>query len=214
MRATNLQSRRGTGGVRCAARLWLAGLALFAGGVFGCADPAAPKVALLHSGSFTNRSEAEGDDTRPEIELHAARIWEGDLSGPWLYAEQSEVTAAEMPFRQRVYRFESLGGGSVRRHAYLLPSPHTFAGWWRTPGRFDDGLSPTDLDLVDDEAITLDYSPRAGGWVGLTLGEGAEGLDAGSRRRLIVTSDELVVFDGGVSGADEERFELTRRDID
>ncbi|MEO0733547.1 MAG: chromophore lyase CpcT/CpeT [Bacteroidota bacterium] len=125
------------------------------------APAVAPELAALKtamSGSFDSSAQASADDSYYNIVLHMQPIWT-ERPGHYLYVEQAVASAADAPYRQRVYRLEQKGKRLIS-HVYELPDPERFVGAHLDPARLDV-IGPD--DLVEREGCAVYLKKDKGG---------------------------------------------------
>lgn len=127
----------------------------------GCAavEPLPNDVAELTrwmSGTFSSHAQSvERPGEFLDIRLVMVPIWRERDDGAWLYVEQAVATAAERPYRQRVYHLSQSADGSIVSEVFTLPGEALeFAGAWKRPEAFAK-LSPGALTPRTGCAITL-----------------------------------------------------------
>lgn len=186
--------------------LGLSSVLAAAGGCAGpgstaCGDGVDALTAVL-TGSFSSAAQAEVDpDNYFDIRLRAAEIWTDRDDGPWLYVEQAAGTALDRPYRQRVYQLSARLDDDATRYissVYTMPEPLTYAGWWRTPERFDGGLAPEELSLREGCSIVMTLDD--GVFSGATVGNGCASSLGGASyatSEVVLTLDRLETWDRG-----------------
>ncbi|MEM1184606.1 MAG: chromophore lyase CpcT/CpeT [Planctomycetota bacterium] len=173
-------------------------------------------------GEFSSAEQAALDpDNYFDIRLHSAPIWTSRDDGPWLYVEQASAEALDRPYRQRVYRLSTLGDRFIS-DVYTMPEPLLYAGWYQTPERFDEALSPDELDLRDGCSIVMTWDGDRDAFVGSTVGNDCASSLRGASyatSEVLLTLDLLETWDRGydasgsqVWGADQGPYRFIRRD--
>lgn len=153
----------------------------------GGSEAALDEVVGLMTGSFSSEAQArESKDFLP-IVLHMTPIWtrfSGGAAGVsagerWLYVEQAVASAADRPYRQRVYRvvplvYTDVNGVAqigIRSEVWELPGdPLRFAGAWRSADPLAD-IGPESLAMKEGCEVVL-FRGVDGVWRGSTLGDG------------------------------------------
>ena len=147
--------------------------------VFGCASAEkeakefriaeVDRLATYLTGAFSSEAQAAAlPEDYFDIRLVCVPIWTEREDGPWLYIEQAAASDTSRPYRQRVYQLGIGADDVLRSRVYTLPGDAlAYAGWWRTPERFDD-LLPDQLFLR--EGCTVYLTPEADAFVGGTIG--------------------------------------------
>ena len=190
---------------RLGAGMAAAAIAAVLGGCGGGAS--VDRLAYTLTGSFNSAGQAESDpENYFHINLEATQIWASRDDGPWLYVEQAAAQALDRPYRQRVYRLSKRGGRFVS-DVYTLPEPMTYAGWWRTPERFDEALSPEDLELRDGCSIVMRWDSGRGAFVGSTVGTACESSLSGASyatSEVVLTTELLETWDRGYDAGGEQ----------
>lgn len=163
------------------------------------ADPGVDRLTALMVGDFSSAEQAKMDPDYRPITLHTRRIWAERTDGVWLYVEQALATAADKPYRQRVYHLTGDGGVSVRSDVYTLPGEAlSFAGAWREPGKLW-GVTPERLTPRDGCSITLRVLPDGtfqGGTSGTGCGSDLRGASYATSEAHIF-GDRMVTWDRG-----------------
>jgi len=126
------------------------------------------RLASCMIGSFDSRAQAALDPDYREITLHMAPVFTERTDGHWLYVEQAVASAADKPYRQRVYRVHEAADGFVS-DVYMLPGdPLRFTGTWRDASLFQ-GVTVESLAQKDGCSIHLKAQPD-GSFAGSTDG--------------------------------------------
>ena len=162
------------------------------------------------SGSFSSAAQASMDPDFFDIRLEMTPIWSAlkRRGGRYIYVEQAAAGALERPYRQRIYHVSIERTGTVRRAVYELPGDSlAFAGWWRTPERFDDAFGPEDLIERTGCDITMTWDADEQGYVGSTLGQGCESSLRGAAyatSEVLIRLDYLETWDRGFDAAGDQ----------
>lgn len=108
------------------------------------ADAQLTELAAWMTGSFDTREQSLGDPDYAEVQLHIAPLWTDRKDGRWFYAQQALASAADKPYRQRVYQVHAESGG-LACDVYTLPGDALrFAGAWNRPELLA-GVTPESL---------------------------------------------------------------------
>ena len=178
------------------------------------AEPA--RVIEYLTGSFSSAAQAANDpDNYHDIRLEMVRIWpdRSQRDHTYIYVEQAAAAALDRPYRQRVYHVfpES---GVMRSVVYTLPDdPLPYAGWWRTPERFDGAFGPDDLVRRDGCAIKLTWDEAQQAFVGSTEGNGCASSLAGASyatSEVLITADGMRTWDRGFDGDGNQVWGATK----
>lgn len=172
-----------------------------------------PEVARYLSGSFTSERQAAGDPQNyRDIRLHVSRVWPQRDDGIWLYVEQAVASAADRPYRQRVYHLTACDDGRVKSDIYELPGDSLrFAGAWRAADPLA-GLSPEDLALRDGCGVYLKRQSD-GTYVGGTEGRGCASTFGGAQyvtTEVTLTPGYMVSWDRGFDGDGKQVWGATQ----
>jgi len=163
------------------------------------ADPGVDRLTAFLVGDFSSAEQAKMDPDYRPITLHTRRIWSERTDGVWLYVEQAMATAADKPYRQRVYHLTGDGGMSVRSDVYTLPGDAlSYAGAWREPAKLW-GVTPERLTLRDGCSISLKVLPDGtflGGTSGTGCGSDLRGASYATSEAHIF-ADRMVTWDRG-----------------
>jgi hypothetical protein len=144
------------------------------------------------TGSFSSEAQSQEDTDFLHIVLHMSRIWRDRSDGVWLYVEQAVASAADRPYRQRVYHLRRVGEDLFASSVYTFDDPLERAGAWREESPLAD-LSPADLKPRVDCTIYLKLRPD-GTFEGSTLGR----LCSSKLRGSTWASSEVVIGPGGL----------------
>jgi hypothetical protein len=144
------------------------------------------------TGSFSSEAQSQEDTDFLHIVLHMKRIWPERTDGVWLYVEQAVASAANRPYRQRVYHVRRVGEDLFASSVYAFDDPLERAGAWREESPLTD-LSPTGLKPRVDCTIYLKLRPD-GAFEGSTLGR----LCSSKLRGSTWASSEVVIGPGGL----------------
>ncbi|MFI4855980.1 MAG: chromophore lyase CpcT/CpeT [Phycisphaerales bacterium JB065] len=172
------------------------------------------RLAADMTGSFSSAKQAENDPDYFDIRLEMVEIWpDRDADAVWLYVEQATATALNRPYRQRVYRLSAAGDNQFISAVYELPGdPLAFAGWWRTPERFEGTLSPDDLTELTGCAVTLEFDDSSNTFTGSTgIGTCQSTLRGAAYvvSEVTVYPDRLVTWDRGFDADGEQVWGAT-----
>lgn len=144
------------------------------------------------TGSFSSAAQSQADEDFHHIVLHMARIWPDRTDGIWLYVEQAVASAAEKPYRQRVYHVRGVGEGLFASSVFTFADPLERAGAWQKASPLSD-LSPEDLEAR--QGCTIYLEQRADNlFEGSTLGR----LCTSSLRGATWASSEVVIGPDGL----------------
>lgn len=172
-----------------------------------------PPLTPVLVGSFSSAAQAAADPEHYfDIRLHAVEIWQARGDGPWLYVEQAAATALDKPYRQRIYRLSRTDSEGWRSDVFTLADPLRFAGWWRTPERFDRALSPSKLEPRDGCSIELRYDWNTDAFVGGTSGTGCASDLRGAAyatSEVELFPDRLLTWDRGFDAAGHQVWGAT-----
>jgi hypothetical protein len=144
------------------------------------------------TGSFSSEAQSQEDSDFRHIVLHMTRIWHDRSDGVWLYVEQAVASAADRPYRQRVYHLRRVGEDLFASSVFTFDEPLERAGAWREESPLAD-LSPDDLKPRVDCTIYLKLRPN-GKFEGSTLGR----LCSSHLRGSTWASSEVVIGPNGV----------------
>ncbi len=200
--------------------LSLAALSIgLAAAITGCAsrasapparDAAVDLVASFLTGTFDSADQAASDPSYFDVRLVTVPLWTERTDGRWLYVEQAISSAADRPYRQRVYRVWRDQDSVLRSDVYTLPEPGALAGAWRTPERLG-ALTPEMLTLRDGCSIVLE-AVRFGEFVGQTLGSGCSSSLSGASyatSEVRLRPDRVESWDRGFDDSGEQVWGAT-----
>jgi CpeT protein len=169
----------------------------------------APSVKTLEqhlTGSFSSSAQATQDPEFFEIVLHMVPIWEGRADGPWLYVEQAVATAADRPYRQRVYHLAQTGDNEFVSTVYSFEDAMSYAGAYADEFPLSD-LAPEDLTIREGCAITVAWDDAQQAFVGSTNGRDCVSNLRGSTyatSEVFLHLDRLITWDRGFDDNDEQ----------
>lgn len=178
------------------------------------------EILELHQmmiGSYDSSSQAETDSNYYNISLHMYPIWTNRLDGRYLYVEQALASMQDKPYRQRVYKLESLGDGKFASHVYKLKNDSLFIGKWRNPKSFDKyGLSL--LEIREGCEVVLEKNNDE--YIGSTIADNCKSTLRGASYATSVVSmsqNKITSWDQGfdksgtqVWGATEGPYEFIK----
>ncbi len=183
-----------------------AALGLCLGGPVGC-QPAGKTGAVARTnddlarlrtymtGAFSSEEQAKADPEYLHIALHMVPIWGERNDGPWLYVEQAMASAADKPYRQRVYRLSRQADGALRSDVFTLPGdPLAYAGQWKSARPLAD-VDPSKLTPRDGCSLVLKAQPD-GTFKGATQGQACA---SDLRGATYATSEALIGPSGMVT---------------
>jgi len=179
--------------------------------------PSAPssdtrQAALWLVGDWTSAEQSMRDTEFRDITIHIRPIWTDRTDGMWMYVEQAMASAADRPYRQRVYQMVTAPDGTTESRIYEFSGdPLVHAGAWKRPQPLDD-LEP---DLLQPRAgCTVHLTRQKGGsFTGATLtGECATNYQGATYTMSDVTlsADELVTWDRGYDAAGAQVWGSTK----
>jgi hypothetical protein len=150
------------------------------------------------TGTFSSEAQSREDADFLHIVLHTKRIWPDRSDGVWLYVEQAVASAADRPYRQRVYHVRRVGEDLFASSVFTFDDPLERAGAWRAETPLAD-LSPADLKPRVDCTIYLKLRSD-GAFEGSTLGRLCSSKLRGSTwasSEVVIGPDGLVSWDRG-----------------
>jgi hypothetical protein len=183
-------------------------VAAVTGGLFAAEPIADRELATLvwwMTGSFSSKAQSQEDPDFLHVVLHMTRIWPKRSDGVWLYVEQAVASAADRPYRQRVYHLRRVGEDVFASSVFTFENPLERTGAWRKKKPLAD-LSPDDLDLRVDCTIYLKLRPD-GKFEGSTLGRLCSSHLRGSTwasSEVVIGPDGLVSWDRGWNDRGEQ----------
>ncbi|GAB4554708.1 MAG: chromophore lyase CpcT/CpeT [Phycisphaerales bacterium] len=169
------------------------------------------RLASYLTGAFSSADQAAASpDDYFDIRLVCVPIWTDREDGPWLYIEQASASSPDRPYRQRVYQLGIGEDNVLRSRVYTLPGDAvTYAGWWRTPEKFDP-LRAEDLFLREGCTVYLTREGEA--FVGGTIGEGCAsnlGEAAYATSEMTLLPDVLITWDRGWTADGQQAWGAT-----
>ena len=185
------RSARARMSLSMSSRLMGLGLLLIVGS--GCVSGRAQEVAVILTGEFSSREQAEMDPEYFPIQLRHVPIWVDRADGPWLYVEQA--LEGKAPYRQRIYHLVNVEGG-VRSEIFTMPSAPEYAG---ANAERLSALTPDDLTPREGCAIELERIAK-GHYRGSTVDDECTSTLAGATyatSEVDLRHRELVTWDRG-----------------
>ncbi len=82
------------------------------------------------TGFFTSEQQSLADSSYYNIHLHMTQVWTERTDGYWLYVEQAMASAAQRPYRQRIYQLFRQDDSTLVSKVYEMNAPLRFAGAW------------------------------------------------------------------------------------
>ena len=179
--------------------------------------PEAPSVdtrqaALWLVGDWSSAKQSANDPSFRDISIHIRPIWTDRTDGMWMYVEQAMASAADRPYRQRVYQMVTAPDGTTESRVYELPGdPLVHAGAWRQPKPLDD-LEPELLQPREGCTVHL-TRVKGGSFTGATR-SGACATDyqgaTYTMSDVTLSADELVTWDRGYDAAGKQVWGSTK----
>jgi hypothetical protein len=175
-----------------------------------CHGPASQRVAGMLAGSYSSAAQAAADPEFFEVELHMAPIWSDRNDGSWLYVEQAMASAADRPYRQRIYQVIDAGDGAVLSMVYELPNAADRVGAWRAPEAF---MSDSPDLLVRRDGCVIRLSPDGPSWKGSTNGRDCLSTLRGASyatSEVRLFEDRIETWDRGFDADDRQVWGATK----
>ncbi|MBS1783142.1 MAG: chromophore lyase CpcT/CpeT [Bacteroidetes bacterium] len=126
-------------------------------------------------GNFDNQEQAILNKEFPSISLHIRAVslkGKKHDDGNWLYAEFSETTKSDEPFRQRIYHLQKKDQSTLVLEVYELPDANRFAGAWSEPEKLKK--FPYDSLIARTGCFIFIQKDIDGNFNGKTVGNGCE----------------------------------------
>lgn len=162
-------------------------------------------LASYLEGSFSSEEQSQKDTSYFNIVLHMKRMWHQRTDGIWIYAEQASASAADKPYRQRVYRLTQLSDGSFESAVFTFPDPLKYAGEWKNENPLED-LDPSKLSLRKGCSVFLRKNDD-GSFKGSTKGKDCESELRNAKYAasdVIIKKDAMISWDRGFNDKDEQ----------
>lgn len=162
-------------------------------------------LASYLEGSFSSEEQSQKDTSYFNIVLHMKRMWHQRTDGIWIYAEQASASAADKPYRQRVYRLTQLSDGSFESAVFTFPDPLKYAGEWKNENPLED-LNPSKLSLRKGCSVFLRKNDD-GSFKGSTKGKDCESELRNAKYAasdVIIKKDAMISWDRGFNDKDEQ----------
>jgi hypothetical protein len=112
----------------------LLSLLLLVFGMIGIAQPLKlntkdlKQLAGMMSGTFSSEKQAAADSAFLHISLSMTPVMTASTDGYWLYVEQAMASAADKPYRQRIYHLYIQDDTTVVSKVYELKNPQQYMG--------------------------------------------------------------------------------------
>lgn len=162
-------------------------------------SPDTRQAARWLVGDWSSAAQAARDAKFRDISIHIRPIWIDRTDGMWLYVEQAMASAADKPYRQRVYQLVDGASAGTDSRVYEIPGdPLRYAGAWRQAQPLED-LEPALLEPREGCTVSLSRSAD-GSFVGATAkGTCATDYQGATYTMSDVTlsADELRTWDRG-----------------
>lgn len=158
------------------------------------------------TGSFDSQAQASMDESYFNIVLHMKPMWTWRDDGPWLYVEQAVASAADTPYRQRVYKLEPMNNGQFRSRVFTFDNPLEHAGAWESGSPLSE-MSPDDLQERIGCAVTINWDRTEGLFEGSTEGNGCTSELNGAAyatSEVTIESDRIVSWDRGYDATGQQ----------
>lgn len=162
-------------------------------------------LASYLEGSFSSEEQSQKDTSYFNIVLHMKRMWHQRTDGIWIYAEQASASAADKPYRQRVYRLTQLSDGSFESAVFTFPDPLKYAGEWKNENPLED-LNPSKLSLRKGCSVFLRKNDD-GSFKGSSKGKDCESELRNAKYAssdVIIKKDAMISWDRGFNDKDEQ----------
>lgn len=166
-------------------------------------SPSTRQAALWLVGDWSSAAQAAQDPKFRDISIHIRPIWIDRTDGMWLYVEQAMASAADKPYRQRVYQVVDGAAGGTDSRVYEIPGdPLRYAGAWRQAHPLDD-IEPSLLQPREGCTVTLTRGTDGSFAGGTAKGECATDYQGATYTMSDVTlsADELRTWDRGYDAA-------------
>ena len=170
------------------------------------------QAALWLVGDWSSANQAAKDSSFRDISIHIRPIWTDRTDGMWMYVEQAMASAADRPYRQRVYQMVTAPDGTTESRVFELPGdPLTHAGAWKLPQPLDD-LEPALLQ--PREGCTVRLTRKPGGAFSGATAIGACATDymgaTYTMSDVSLSADELVTWDRGYDASGKQVWGSTK----
>jgi CpeT protein len=171
------------------------------------ADTAVKEVVSLLTGTFDSRDQSAAD---PEgfraVRLVAVLVPKSrlGLGAPVLYLEQAMVATPDKPYRQRFYRIEEVGDGTVVSRVFEPKDARAVAGKWRTASDLAV-FGPN--DVLERSGCAVVLRKKGDRWEGGTEGTKCPSALSGARYATSQVSlglDRMESWDRGYDAAGKQ----------
>jgi CpeT protein len=162
-------------------------------------------------GTFTSELQAKSDSDYYNIQLHMAAIWERSEDGYWLYVEQAVATAANKPYRQRIYHLYRQDDMTLISKVYEMNAPMRFAGAHANPELL---IGLTKDSLIDRQGCAIYLrKDKNGNFSGSTPGKECVSSLRGAAyatSEVVIYDDKLISWDRGWDTNDKQVWGATK----
>jgi CpeT protein len=164
----------------------------------GSATTAAERVATLLTGRFDSSAQAAADSRYFPVQLRACAVALPALGSDVLYVEQAMLSAADEPYRQRVYAIAERDDGAVVSTVYELLQAERFVGFCELDATDQAGIMPIESDLALLAGCAVTLVPAEEGFTGSTDGRACSNDHNGAT----YATSEVTLTDDGIESWD------------
>ncbi len=157
------------------------------------------------SGFFTSEQQSLADSSYYNIHLHMKPKWTERTDGYWLYVEQAMASAAQRPYRQRMYQLFRQDDSTLVSKVYELNAPLRFAGAWKNTALLQQ-LTTDSLQARQGCAIYL-HRDTNGRFSGSTPGNECLSSLRGAAyatSEVVIEKNQMISWDRGWSQSGQQ----------
>lgn len=163
------------------------------------------KLASMMTGSFSSEKQSVTDSAYVHITLTMTPVMKKNTDGYWLYVEQAMASAADKPYRQRVYHLYRQDDTTLVSKVYELKNPQQYTGGAENPDKL--GVITQD-SLVDRQGCNI-YLHKTGKktYEGSTPGKECLSTLRGATyatSEVVITPKKMVSWDRGWNREDKQ----------
>ncbi len=164
-----------------------------------------PELAKMMSGQFSSEKQAMTDSSYIHIALSMTPVMQASTDGYWLYVEQAVASAADKPYRQRVYHLYQQDDTTIVSKVYELKNPMQYTGGQTDPAKL---AVITQDSLVDRQGCNI-YLHKTGKktYSGSTPGKECLSSLRGATyatSEVVITPKKMVSWDRGWNREDKQ----------
>ncbi|MBM4280376.1 MAG: hypothetical protein FJ137_06310 [Deltaproteobacteria bacterium] len=173
---------------------------------------AAAQATALLTGRFDSSAQAARDSRYFPVQLRACAVDTPALGEHVLYVEQAMLSAADQPYRQRVYAIAQRDDGAVVSTVYELVQPERFVGFCDLGATDQAGIMPVVEDVAVLPGCAVILTATDDGFTGSTDGRACLNDYQGATyatSEVALTDASIESWDRGYDAADAQVWGAT-----